>query len=116
MTHCTLAPAPEQNIARGSDHMEIPSNETSSARFFDDLKQDRGWAKKVTKRPKGIGRLTVLDVVTSDSQLASFLEGLDHSGLRVQCTDLGGESYEFAWASGYANGSGIRIRGLLVGA
>jgi hypothetical protein len=96
--------------------MEIPSSETSSARFFDDLRQDRGWAQKVAKRPQGIGRLTVLDVVTNDSQLASFLEGLDHSGLRVQCTDLGGESYDFAWASGYANGSGIRIRGLLVGA
>jgi hypothetical protein len=96
--------------------METPSTDTSSARFFDARKQDRGWAQKVTKRAKALGRLTVLDVVTSDRELALFLEGLDHSGLRVQCTDLGGASYEFVWASGYANGSGIRIQGVLVGA
>jgi hypothetical protein len=95
--------------------MEIPKSETSSARFFDAQKQDRGWAQKVTRRPKGIGRLTILDVITNDTQLTTFLEGLDHSGLHVQCTDLDGESYEFAWASGYSNGSGIRIQGVLVG-
>jgi hypothetical protein len=95
--------------------METPSSETRSARFFDAQKQDRGWAQKVTRRPNAIGRLTVLDVVTNDSQLASYLEGLDHSGLHVQCTDLEGASYEFEWASGYANGSQIRIRGVLVG-
>jgi hypothetical protein len=63
----------------------------------------------VTRRPHAIGRLTVLDVVTNDSQLASFLEGLDYSGLHIQCTDDEGTSYQFEWASGYANGSRIRI-------
>jgi hypothetical protein len=95
--------------------METQSNETSGARFFDAQNQDRGWAQKVMKRAQSIGRLTVLDVVTSDANLASFLEALDHGGLHVQCTDLDATSYEFAWASGYANGSGIRVRGVLVG-
>jgi hypothetical protein len=95
--------------------MDIPSSQTRNARFFDAQKQDRGSAQKVTRRPNAIGRLTVLDVVTSDGQLASFLEGLDHSGLHIQCTDLEGASYDFEWASGYANGSQIRIRGVLVG-
>jgi hypothetical protein len=95
--------------------MEIQSSETGRARVLDAQKQDRGSAQKVTRRPNAIGRLTVLDVVTNDSQLASFLEGLDHSGLHIQCKDVEGTSYEFEWASGYANGSQIRIRGVLVG-
>jgi hypothetical protein len=95
--------------------METPSDGSSSARFFDENDQDRGFAKKVTKRPKAVGRLTILDVVTTDAPLASFLTGLDRSGLHVQCTDLSGESYQFEWASGYENGTQIRIQGVLVG-
>ena len=85
------------------------------ARFFDENKQDRGWAKRVTRRSQSIGRLTILDVVTTEPSLASFLVGLDRSRLRVQCTDISGESYIFAWASGYENGPQIRVQGVLVG-
>ena len=89
--------------------------EGSGARFFDENKQDRGWAQKVTRRSQSIGRLTVLDVVTTEASLANFLVGLDKGRLSVQCTDVSGESYTFAWASGYENGSQIRIQGVLVG-
>jgi hypothetical protein len=95
--------------------MESTSDATSGARFFDANKQDRGWAKKVTRRPKAIGKLTILDVVTNEPSLASFLTGLDRSSLRVQCTDMSGASYMFEWASGYENGTQIRIQGVLVG-
>jgi len=86
----------------------------TGARFFDEERHDRGWAVKVTKRARGIGRLTVLDVVTKEPTLASFLTALDRKWLRVQCTDESGACYTFAWASGYENGSEIRIQGVLV--
>jgi hypothetical protein len=95
---------------------ESPSDGSSSARFFDENNQERGWAKKVTKRSKVVGRMTVLDVVTTEEPLVRFLTSLDQSALVVQCTDLTGLSYKFAWASGYENGMAIRIQGLLVGA
>lgn len=95
--------------------IESPSDGSSSARFFDENSQDRGWAKKVTKRAKAVGRLTVLEVATTDEALARFLTSLDRSALVVQCTDLSGASYTFQWASGYENGPSIRIQGLLVG-
>jgi hypothetical protein len=86
----------------------------SGARFFDEDKHDRGWATKVTKRAHPIGRLTILDVVTKEPPLANFLTALDRKGLRVQYTDISGVSYTFAWASGYENGTQIRIQGVLV--
>jgi hypothetical protein len=95
--------------------IESPSAVSSSARFFDENNRDRGWAKKVTRRPKAVGRLTVLDVATTEESLIRFLTSLDRSALEVQCTDLSGVSYKFAWASGYENGPSILIRGLLVG-
>jgi hypothetical protein len=95
--------------------IDVPSDASSSARFFDENNQDRGWAKKVTRRAKVVGRLTFLDVATTEESLARFLTSLDRSALVVQCTDLSGGSYEFAWASGYENGPTIRIQGLLVG-
>ena len=91
-----------------------PSNVSSGARFFDEKNQDRGWAKKVTKRDKSVGKLTVLDVVTTEASLTSFLTALDRSGLQVQYTDISGASYRFAWASGYENGSEIRVQGVLI--
>lgn len=99
-----------------NEPIESPSEGASSARFFDENNQERGWAKKVTKRAKSVGRMTVLDVVTTEQSLARFLTSLDRSALVVQCTDLAGSSYKFAWASGYENGPAIRIQGLLVGA
>jgi hypothetical protein len=95
--------------------VDVPSDGSTSARFFDANNQDRGWAKKVTRRAKAVGRLTVLDVATAEEPLARFLTSLDRSALVVQCTDLSGASYVFAWASGYENGPLIRIQGLLVG-
>jgi hypothetical protein len=94
--------------------MESTPDGSSSARFFDEKNQDRGWAKKVTKRAKGVGRLTILDIVTTEAPLASFLTALDRGRLRVQCTDIAGDSYKFEWASGYENGSQIRVQGILV--
>jgi hypothetical protein len=95
--------------------MQTTSDALGGARFFDEKKQDRGWAKKVTRRAQSFGRLTILDVVTTEPSLASFLTSLDKSSLRVQCTDVSGASYTFAWASGYENGVEIRIQGVLVG-
>jgi hypothetical protein len=94
--------------------MDIPLDGSSGARFFDEKNQDRGWAKKVTKRHKSVGKLTVLDVVTTEVSLSSFLMALDRSGLQVQYTDISGASYRFAWASGYENGSQIRVQGVLI--
>jgi len=96
--------------------MQSNADGLGGARFFDENKQDRGWAKQVTRRAQSIGRLTILDVVTTEPSLASFLTSLDKGILRVQCTDLAGASYAFAWASGYENGSQIRIQGVLVDA
>ena len=89
------------------------ANEQIGARFFDEHKRDRGWANKVVKRERALGRLVVLDVTTTDAGLLSFLGALDRSPLRVQQTDSEGGSYTFAWASGYENGSTIRVQGIL---
>jgi hypothetical protein len=88
---------------------------SGGARFFDGDKRDRGWARKVTRRAQAVGRLTVLDVETTEPSLAAFLSGLDKAPLRVQDTGNSGESYTFTWASGYENGTGIRIQGILDG-
>jgi len=89
------------------------NNERSGARFFDARKHDRGWASSVMRRVRAIDGLTTLDVTTNESALADFLQSLDRSRLRVQHTDNEGESYTFAWASGYQNGSQIRVQGVL---
>ena len=59
------------------------------------------------------GRLIVLDVTEPDRALLSFLRSLDRSPLRVQQTGTAGESYAFAWASGYKDGPTVRIQGVL---
>jgi hypothetical protein len=87
--------------------------ERSGARFFDDRRQDRGWASKVVRRVGGLGGLTVLDVMTNETSLAAFLKALDRSPLQVQYTDSEGDTYTFTWASGYENGATIRIQGRL---
>jgi hypothetical protein len=85
------------------------------ARFFDEKKRDLGWAGKVSKRNPGLGGLTVLDIATADPLLAMFLRSLDKGRLFVRPTDVLGESFAFAWASGYANGQDIRVQGVLEG-
>ena len=86
----------------------------TSARFFDEHRQDSGWASKVTLKVRRIGGLTTLDVTTTEPELVAFLSALDRSPLRVQSTGLEGESYTFAWASGYENGRAIRVQGVLI--
>jgi hypothetical protein len=88
---------------------------SDGARFFDEKKRDLGWAAKVSKRNPGLGGLTVLDVGTADPSLAMYLRSLDKGRLFVHPTDVLGESFAFAWASGYANGSEIRVQGILEG-
>jgi hypothetical protein len=89
------------------------ANEQCGARFVDEYKQERGWASKVVRREKVLGRLVILDVTTSDRELSSFLGALDKSPLLVQQTGSEGTSYRFAWASGYENGTTIRVQGIL---
>jgi hypothetical protein len=84
------------------------------ARFFDEKKRDLGWAAKVSKRNHPtLGGLTVLDIATAEPSLAMFLRSLDKGRLFVRPTDVLGESFAFAWASGYANGQEIRVQGVL---
>ncbi len=92
------------------------ATERSGARFFDNRREDRGWASTVVRKLGGLGGLTVLDVLTNESGLAAFLKALDRSPLLVQYTDTEGETYNFAWASGYENGAAIRIQGRLAAA
>jgi hypothetical protein len=90
------------------------SGTIEGARFFDEKKRDLGWAGKVSKRNHPtLGGLTVLDIATADPSLALFLRSLDKGRLFVQPTAVLGESFAFAWASGYANGQEIRVQGVL---
>jgi hypothetical protein len=89
------------------------SDEQEGARFVDEYKQERGWARKVVRREKVLGRLVVLDVTTTDPELSKFLGALDKSPLLVQQTGSEGTSYRFVWASGYENGTTIRVQGVL---
>ena len=89
------------------------SNDKNGARFFDEHRHDRGWASQVTRRVRRIDGLTTLDVTTNEAGLTAFLSSLERSRLRVQSTDDEGESYTFAWASGYRSGSQIRVQGAL---
>jgi hypothetical protein len=89
------------------------SNDQDGARFFD-RHGERGWAAKVVRRQGAPGALVRLDVTTTDTSLRSFLGSLDRSPLRVQQTGEEGTDYAFAWASGYDNGTTIRIQGVLL--
>src|SRR5262245_13871292 len=96
--------------------LDTGTEERGGARFLDEQDRDRGWAGKVTRRPQGISGLTVLDVSAPEPALATFLTSLDRARLHVQHTTSSGESYTFAWASGYENGPHIRIQGVLLDA
>ena len=85
------------------------------ARFFDSKRRDLGWACRVSERAASLGNLTVLDVTTTETALASSLVLLDKKRLFVKSCDPLGRSYAFAWASGYGNGRQIRIQGVLEG-
>jgi hypothetical protein len=92
---------------------EAESSLVHGARFFDGKKRDLGWAAKVCKRKPSLGGLTVLDVTTTEVGLATFLVSMDKEQITVLSGDQAGESYAFAWASGYANGREIRVQGIL---
>src|SRR5262245_7515063 len=96
--------------------MDTAAEVRAGARFLDEHGRYRGWAGSVTRPGQGISGPTVRDVSGPEPALATFLAGLDRAPLRVQHTSLAGESYTFAWASGYENGSDIRIQGVLVNA
>jgi hypothetical protein len=89
------------------------SKDQSGARFFDEHRRDRGWASQVRRRVRRIDGLTTLDVTTNEAGLTAFLSSLERSRLRVQSTEDEGESFTFAWASGYRSGSQIRVQGAL---
>jgi hypothetical protein len=78
--------------------------------FLDGARRNLGWAVRVVKRKPSPGGLTTLDVTTSDAALTTSLLMLDKHRLFVMSE---GESFAFAWASGYQNGSAIRIQGVL---
>jgi hypothetical protein len=89
------------------------ANEQVGARFFDENKRERGWATKVVKRERPLGRLVVLEVTSTDASLLAFLGSLDKSPLQVEQTGDESETYNFVWASGYENGATVRIQGVL---
>jgi hypothetical protein len=83
------------------------------ARFFDRNRRDLGWAFRVSRRVPLLGGLTLLDVSTTETELAASLLALDNDPLFVESGDPTGQRYAFAWASGYANGNQIRVQGML---
>jgi hypothetical protein len=92
----------------------IQSNDPAGARpgFFDERKAFRGSATLVSRRLRSLSDLTILDVVGADANLAQFLAHLDKSRLVVQ--EAGGDTlFSFRWASGYVNGTDIRVQGVL---
>jgi len=92
------------------------SSERSSgggARFFDAEKRDRGWASGVIQRQRALSLLTAIDVVGADPDLAAFLAHLDRAQLLVRDPVSGAALFHFRWASGYQNGEGVRIQGVL---
>ena len=89
------------------------STESSGARLYDEHNRDRGWASRVVRRANVYGRLVVLDVTTTDPALLAFLRALDTAPLRIEEAGPEGAHYRFAWASGYENGTNVRVRGNL---
>jgi hypothetical protein len=85
----------------------------TGAGFYDARKAFRGEASFVSKRARALSELTVIDVVGADADLTSYLAHLDHGRLIVRDRASGASLYTFLWASGYVNGSDIRIQGVL---
>lgn len=85
----------------------------AGAGFIDHHKRYRGSASLTTQRPPALSTLTVVDVVGAEKELAEFLTRLDHTPLVVQNLTTGGTLLSFRWASGYQNGPGIRLQGVL---
>ena len=82
--------------------------------FSDGHRRERGRASDIVVRERGIGRLVFLDVTTTDRELSEFLGSLDRSPIQVQLDGAQAAAYRFSWASGYRNGSTIRVQGILI--
>jgi len=87
--------------------------EPCGARFFDKGRQDLGRAVRVAARKRSGLTLTVLDVTGAEPALARALVLFDRGRLRIHCEDVARTCYVFRWASGYSNGSDVRIQGVL---
>jgi hypothetical protein len=90
-----------------------PSGAPGGAGFYDSTKMFRGEAMLVSKRSRALSELTVLDIVGADAGLTSYLSHLDKSRMIVRDRASGDALFTFRWASGYVNGSDIRIQGVL---
>jgi hypothetical protein len=91
----------------------VQGQATTGAGFYDARKSFRGQATFVSKRNRALSELTVIDVVGADAGLTSYLAHLDRARLVVRDGASGDALYNFRWASGYVNGSDIRIQGVL---
>ena len=89
------------------------SASAGGAGFYDSTKMFRGEASLVSKRSRALSELTVLDIVGADAGLTSYLSHLDKSRLVVRDRASGDALFSFRWASGYVNGSDIRVQGVL---
>jgi hypothetical protein len=87
--------------------------EPCGARFFDKVKRDLGRAVRVTKLVRSNSTLAAFDVTGAEPELARALSLLDRSVLRIHCEDGERNCYVFRWASGYGDGSNVRIQGVL---
>ncbi len=92
---------------------ELVEPDRGGGRFFDNRKRYRGSAVTIIAREPNFSNLTVLEVVGADQHLAEFLALLDRSRLQVQHPRTGNTLFTFRWASGYENGKGIRVQGVL---
>jgi hypothetical protein len=92
---------------------EKPRRPPPGARFYDSRRREMGFASGVTRRPRGLTPLTVIDVAGAGPALFAFLTHLDKSHLSLRDGDTGALLYEFRWASGYADGTAVRIHGVL---
>jgi hypothetical protein len=113
-----MAPGRVVRVAHATDSAQAPSMQNEPltlgrARFFDEKNRDRGCAGGVTKRIHAVTGLTILDVTGPEPNLTTFLTTLDKNRLTVHPTGSSGESYTFAWASGYDNDGRIRVQGVL---
>ncbi len=80
--------------------------------FFDNKKKYRGSATQVKARDQAFSGLIVMDVAGADKDLTTFLTYLDRRGLVIQHPS-GELMFTFRWASGYENGAGFRVQGML---
>ena len=88
---------------------------STGARFIDKDGRDLGFARKVTPRIRAISgkALTVFDISGAEPALALSLSRLDRSRMRIQFADPAAVPCRFRWASGYVNGTEVRLQGEL---